>query len=54
MLTSSQDESDLFTSHDLSVNGFEVKPFGMSALFDAMESIGPFWGVINRTLGNSE
>ena len=54
MLTSSREESDLVASYDLGVNGFVVKPFGLDAMFDAMKSIGLFWGAINKTPGNGE
>lgn len=48
MLTSSTDEMDLLRSHDLRANAFVTKPVGFQEFFEAIQSIGAFWAVLNE------
>ncbi len=48
MLTSSTEEADLLKSHDLRANAFVTKPVGFQEFFEAVQSIGAFWAVLNE------
>lgn len=48
MLTSSREERDLVTSYEQGVNAFVVKPVDFNAFFEAIESLGMFWAILNE------
>jgi two-component system, response regulator len=48
MLTSSREESDLARSWDLGVNAYVVKPVDVRQFFEAVQSLGHFWAVLNE------
>jgi CheY-like chemotaxis protein len=48
MLTSSREERDLLTSYEQGVNAFVVKPVDFNAFFEAIESLGMFWAILNE------
>lgn len=48
MLTSSREERDLVTSYERGVNSFVVKPVDFNAFFEAIESLGMFWAILNE------
>jgi two-component system, chemotaxis family, response regulator Rcp1 len=43
ILTTSDEESDVFTSYDLHANCYITKPLELDAFFDAVKSIEHFW-----------
>ena len=49
MLSSSREESDLIRSWDLGVNAYVVKPVDVRQFFEAVQSLGTFWAVLNQT-----
>lgn len=48
MLTSSEEESDLYRSYQLGANGYVVKPLDFEVFADVVASLGVFWGAVNR------
>lgn len=48
ILSSSREESDLAQSWDLGVNAYVVKPVDAEQFFEAVKSLGRFWGVFNE------
>ncbi|MDQ2136675.1 response regulator [Alcaligenaceae bacterium A4P071] len=48
MLTSSREERDLVRSYQFGVNSFVVKPVEFSEFFEAIQSLGMFWAIINQ------
>lgn len=48
MLTSSREESDLARSWDLGVNAYVVKPVDAKQFFEAIQTLGQFWAVLNE------
>ncbi len=48
MLSSSREEGDLARSWDLGVNAYVVKPVDVHQFFDAVQTLGRFWGVLNE------
>lgn len=48
MLTSSREESDLARSWDLGVNAYVVKPVDAKQFFEAVQTLGKFWAVLNE------
>jgi CheY-like chemotaxis protein len=48
MLTSSREERDLVTSYEQGVNAFVVKPVDFNAFFEAIDSLGMFWAILNE------
>jgi CheY-like chemotaxis protein len=48
ILTSSREEQDVITSHDLGVNAYVVKPVDFASFFAAIKQVGMFWAVINE------
>lgn len=48
MLTSSREERDLVRSYEQGVNAFVVKPVDFNAFFEAIESLGMFWAILNE------
>ena len=48
ILSSSREESDLAHSWDLGVNAYVVKPVDADQFFEAVKSLGRFWGVFNE------
>lgn len=48
MLTSSREERDLVQSYEQGVNAFVVKPVDFNAFFEAIESLGMFWAILNE------
>jgi CheY-like chemotaxis protein len=48
VLTSSREENDRLTSHDLGVNAYVVKPVDFHQLIDAVKTVGAFWAVVNK------
>lgn len=48
ILSSSREESDLARSWDLGVNAYVVKPVNASQFFDAVQTLGQFWAVMNE------
>jgi len=48
MLTSSREERDLVKSYEQGVNAFVVKPVDFNAFFEAIESLGMFWAILNE------
>ena len=48
MLTSSREEKDLYTSYDLGVNAFVVKPVDFGQFVDAIRAMGAFWAIVNE------
>jgi two-component system response regulator len=49
MLTSSAEDSDLSASYDLGANSYIVKPVEIDRFFDAINDIGMYWLVLNRS-----
>ena len=43
MLTSSQEEQDIFRSYNLGVNSYIVKPLDYEQYADAITSVGIYW-----------
>ncbi len=48
ILSSSREESDLARSWDLGVNAYVVKPVDVDQFFEAVRTLGRFWGVFNE------
>jgi len=48
ILSSSREERDLARSWDLGVNAYVVKPVDVHQFFDAVQTLGQFWGVLNE------
>lgn len=48
ILSSSREESDLARSWDLGVNAYVVKPVDARQFFDAVQTLGQFWAVLNE------
>lgn len=48
ILSSSREESDLARSWDLGVNAYVVKPVDVRQFFDAVQTLGQFWAVLNE------
>jgi two-component system, response regulator len=48
ILSSSREESDLARSWDLGVNAYVIKPVDVSQFFQAVRTLGQFWGVLNQ------
>ena len=48
ILSSSREEADLARSWDLGVNAYVVKPVDTEQFFDAVKTLGKFWGVFNE------
>lgn len=48
ILSSSREESDLVRSWDLGVNAYVVKPVDVSQFFNAVQTLGRFWAVLNE------
>jgi two-component system response regulator len=49
ILSSSREESDLAHSWDLGVNAYVVKPVNAQQFFDAVQTLGQFWAVMNES-----
>jgi two-component system response regulator len=48
ILSSSREESDLVHSWDLGVNAYVVKPVDVRQFFQAVQTLGQFWAVLNE------
>jgi two-component system response regulator len=48
ILSSSREESDLARSWDLGVNAYVVKPVNATQFFEAVQTLGQFWAVMNE------
>jgi len=48
ILSSSREESDLARSWDMGVNAYVVKPVDVDQFFEAVRTLGKFWGVFNE------
>jgi two-component system response regulator len=48
ILSSSREETDLARSWDLGVNAYVVKPVNATQFFDAVQTLGQFWAVMNE------
>ena len=48
ILSSSREETDLARTWDLGVNAYVVKPVNASQFFDAVQTLGQFWAVMNE------
>jgi two-component system, response regulator len=48
ILSSSREESDLARSWDLGVNAYVIKPVDLAQFFQAVTTLGQFWGVLNE------
>ena len=48
ILSSSREESDLARSWDLGVNAYVVKPVDVRQFFQAVQTLGQFWAVLNE------
>ena len=48
ILSSSREERDLAASWNLGVNAYVVKPVDARQFFDAVQTLGQFWAVINE------
>lgn len=48
ILSSSREESDLARSWDLGVNAYVVKPVDVRQFFEAVQTLGHFWAVLNE------
>lgn len=51
VLTSSREETDLARSWDMGVNAYVVKPVDSEQFFNAVQTLGRFWAVLNETPG---
>jgi CheY-like chemotaxis protein len=49
VLTSSQEEADLATTYDLGANSYVVKPLDFAQFSVAVEQIGLYWVLLNKT-----
>jgi two-component system response regulator len=54
ILSSSREESDLAHSWDLGVNAYVVKPVNAQQFFDAVQTLGQFWAVMNEARQDGE
>ncbi len=50
ILSSSREESDLARSWDLGVNAYVVKPVDVRQFFEAVQTLGHFWAVLNEPI----
>jgi two-component system response regulator len=48
VMTSSKEDSDIFTSYDLGVNSYVVKPIGFENFSKAVADLGLYWLLINQ------
>jgi two-component system response regulator len=48
ILSSSREERDLAASWDLGVNAYVVKPVDADQFFEAVQTLGQFWAVMNE------
>jgi len=48
VLTSSKEESDIFTSYDLGCNSYIQKPVDFSDFVEAVRQLGMYWMVLNE------
>jgi len=48
ILSSSREETDLARSWDLGVNAYVVKPVNAQQFFNAVQTLGQFWAVMNE------
>jgi two-component system response regulator len=48
ILSSSREETDLARSWDLGVNAYVVKPVNAGQFFEAVQTLGQFWAVMNE------
>lgn len=48
ILSSSREERDLARSWDLGANAYVVKPVDVKQFFDAVQTLGQFWAVLNE------
>ena len=48
ILTSSQEESDIFRGYNLGVNSYMVKPVDFDKFFQAVEELGLYWLLLNK------
>ncbi len=48
ILSSSREERDLAVSWDLGVNAYVVKPVDVHQFFEAVQTLGQFWAVLNE------
>jgi len=48
ILSSAREETDLARSWDLGVNAYVVKPVNASQFFEAVQTLGQFWAVMNE------
>ena len=49
ILTSSQEESDIVRGYDLGVNSYMVKPVDFDKFFLAVEELGLYWLLLNKS-----
>ncbi|MEO6723554.1 MAG: response regulator [Ferruginibacter sp.] len=49
MMTSSEQEKDIFESHQLGVNSYVVKPVDFDDFSDAISRLGIYWVLVNNT-----
>ena len=53
ILSSSREENDLARSWDLGVNAYVVKPVDVDQFFNAVQTLGTFWALINQAPGSN-
>jgi two-component system response regulator len=49
MMTSSREEQDLYTSYQLGVNAYIVKPLQFPEFVAAVKQVGAFWAILNES-----
>ena len=54
ILSSSREERDLAASWDLGVNAYVVKPVDADQFFEAVQTLGQFWAVMNEVRQDGE
>jgi two-component system response regulator len=54
ILSSSREERDLAASWDLGVNAYVVKPVDADQFFEAVQTLGQFWAVMNEARQDGE
>jgi two-component system response regulator len=54
ILSSSREERDLAASWDLGVNAYVVKPVDADQYFEAVQTLGQFWAVMNEARQDGE